>query len=226
VKRSTNEIGKEALDAQREHWQATFASRPEMFGAMPSEPAVKAAELFTKERRQKVLELGCGQGRDTLFLAGGGFDVTALDYSERGLEDIREKAEQVGLSFRLATTCHDIRKRLPFDAGSFDACFSHMVYCMALTTAELEALSAEIRRVLKPDGLNVYTARNTQDPDYRTGIHRGDEIYELDGGFIVHFFSGEKVAQLARGYQLLNVEEFEEGPLPKRLYLVTQRRED
>jgi hypothetical protein len=74
--------------------------------------------------------------------------------------------------------------------------------------------------VLKPGGLNLYTVRNTHDPDYGAGIHRGEE----DEGFIVHYFSRDKVKQLALGYQLLDIEEFEESKLPKRLYLVTLRK--
>jgi hypothetical protein len=85
------------------------------------------------------------------------------------------------------------------------------------------ALSREIRRVLRPGGLNVYTARNTNDPDFLAGIHRGEDLYE-DGGFIVHFFNREKVWRLADDYELVGLEEFEEGGLPKRLFLVTLRR--
>ncbi len=55
--------------------------------------------------------------------------------------------------------------RLPFDEETFDACCSHMLFCMALTTSELEFLSSEVRRVLKPGGLCVYTVRTTKDPN-------------------------------------------------------------
>ena len=47
-----------------------------------------------------------------------------------------------------------------------------MLYCMALTVEELEFLSSEIKRVLKPDGLNVYTTRHTGDAQY------GQELIE------------------------------------------------
>jgi hypothetical protein len=40
----------------------------------------------------------------------------------------------------------------------------------------------------------------------------------------VHFFSGELVERLSRGFALSDVEESEEGDLPRRLYRVTQRR--
>ena len=51
-------------------------------------------------------------------------------------------------------------------------------------------------------------------------------MYE-DEGFIVHYFSRDKVERLARGYQLLDIKEFgEKLGLPKRLYLVTLRKPD
>jgi hypothetical protein len=94
---------------------------------------------------------------------------------------------------------------------------------MALTTAELQFLSGEIRRVLRPRGLNIYTVRHTGDPHYETGIHRGEDMYEVSG-FIVHFFSKGKVELLAKGYKILSVDKFEEGRLPKRLFRVTLRK--
>ena len=211
------------FDAQQAHWQKTFASRPEMFGAQPSYPAREAAALFQCENKRTLLELGAGQGRDTLFFLRNGFEICAVDYSEKGLEDLRNKAERLDLGRAVQTVRHDVRRPLPFEANTFDTCFSHMLYCMALTTAELETLSEEIRRVLKPGGLNLYTARNTHDPDYGAGIHRGNDMFE-DEGFIVHYFSRDKVERLALGYQLLDIEEFEESKLPKRLYLVTLRK--
>lgn len=221
---TTNETDRAILDAQHEQWQSAFASRPEMFGVEPSYAARHTAARCKHEGRQTILELGCGQGRDALFFAGSRFQVTALDYSERGLQELRAKAEQARLSSRLNTVCHDIRQPLPFDEGSFDVCFSHMVYCMALTTAELKTLSDDIHRVLKPGGLNIYTARNTADPDYRSGIHRGEEMYELEGGFIVHFFTRKKVEWLAEKFELVGVDQFEESRLPKRLFLVTLKK--
>ncbi len=213
-----------ALDAQRQHWQATFLSMPEMFGLEASYAAQQAAEAFRRAGKRRILELGSGQGRDTLFFLRRGFEVCAVDYSEPGLRDLLERAERAALRRRLRTVVHDVRKPLPFEAVSYEACFSHMLYCMALTTAEIEALSDEIHRVLKPDGLSFYTARSLKDPDYGTGIHRGENLYELEGGFIVHFFCREMVERLAKGYQVLSVEEFEETELPKRLYLVGLRK--
>lgn len=216
---------KEVLNAQNVHWEKTYHEHPEMFGEEPSEPAKKAAELFRKEGMIKILELGAGQGRDTLFFARNGFHVYALDYSETGVETTREKALAQGFSHAITAMRHDVRQPLPFDDGSFDVCYSHMLFCMALTTDELEFLSQEVRRVLKPGGLCTYTARHTGDPHYGTGIHWGEDMYEV-GGFVVHFFSRDKVERLAKGYELIGVEEFEEGPLPRKLFFVTQKQRE
>jgi SAM-dependent methyltransferase len=213
-----------ALNQQRSHWKKTFLKNPEMFGEKPSEPAKKAAELFRKEGKKKILELGAGQGRDTLFFGKSGFEVTALDYSSEGVADIIQKVRELGMSGQIEAKCHDVRDPLPFKNDSFDACYSHMLYCMALKTSELEFLSDEIRRVLKPGGINVYTVRHTNDSDYKKGIHRGEDIYEIGGMFIVHFFSREKVEHLARGYEIVGVDEFEEGTLPRKLFRVTLRK--
>src|SRR5271165_1321771 len=80
------------------------------------------------------------QGRDTLFFLRNGFEICAVDYSEKGLEDLRNRAERLGVGPVIQTVCHDVRRLLPFNANTFDACFLHMLYCMALTTAELETL--------------------------------------------------------------------------------------
>jgi len=40
-----------------------------MFGVSPSAAAIKSAETFKKEGVTNILELGAGQGRDTLFFA-------------------------------------------------------------------------------------------------------------------------------------------------------------
>lgn len=214
---------KETLNLQQGHWEKTFSQRPDMFGSDSSEPARIAAELFKKEGKKRILELGGGQGRDTLFFAGNAFHVDVLDYSEKAVTTITEKAQRLGLSDLVAARQYDAREPLPFDDGTFDACYSHMLYCMAIATSELEQLSREVRRVLRPAGLNVYTVRHTGDPHYGTGIHRGEDMYEVDG-FIVHFFSRQKVEHLAEGYDLVGIDEFEEGSLPRKLFRVTMRK--
>lgn len=194
-----------------------------MFGTEPSNPAKIAVEMFKKEGKTKILELGGGQGRDTLYFAQNGFQVYMLDYSDSAVRAITDKAENLNLSGFITALQHDVRDPLPFETESFDGCYSHMLYCMALKTSELEFLSGEVRRVLRPNGLHIYTVRSIKDVHYRTGIHRGEDMYEV-GGFIVHFFNREKVEHLAKGYEIISVDEFEEGDLPRKLFRVNLRK--
>ncbi len=95
---------------------------------------------------------------------------------------------------------------------------------MALTAVDLEFLSDEVWRVLKPAGINIYIVRHTVDSQYGTGIARGEDIYESGSGFIVHFFSRDTVEHLAKGFDILSIDEFEEGTLPRKLFRVTLRK--
>jgi SAM-dependent methyltransferase len=212
-----------AIESQRQHWKRTFAANPDMYGTRPSEPGQYAADLFTREHMHDVLELGAGQGRDTLAFLAAGFNVTALDYESDSLLTVRERAESLGLADRVRVTSHDVRARLPYPDSNFDAVYSHMLFSMALTTTELEALAGEVRRVTRPDGLHVYTVRHVGDAHYGAGVSLGDDMYE-NGGFIVHFFDRALVERLAVGCSILEVHDFDEGALPRRLWRITLRK--
>lgn len=216
--------GVQAREAQQAHWERQLGQRAHMFGAQASDPAREAAELLLRRGARDVLELGAGQGRDTLYLAAQGFAVTALDYAACGVESIARLAEEAGLSGRVRALRHDVRQPLPLEDGAVDACYAHMLLCMALTLDELHALCAEVRRVLRPGGIFVYTVRHEGDPLYGAGRHGGENMYE-SGGFMVHFFHRGMVDALARGFALREVQPFEEGDLPRKLWRVTQEKE-
>ena len=94
---------------------------------------------------------------------------------------------------------------------------------MALTTIELQYLNSEICRILKPGGINIYTARHTEDGDYKNGTHLGEDLYKNDG-FIVHFFSEEKVRKITNGFNVKSIEKFEEGTFPRKLFRVILKK--
>jgi SAM-dependent methyltransferase len=207
----------------KSHWDEVFAKDPAFFGEEPSEFANVSLNLFQKEGVRSVLELGCGQGRDTFLFARNGLEVTALDYSETAIAAVSEKAKRVGLSFPIRAQTHDLREPLPFPDKSFDACYSHMLLCMELSTAEIAFILHEIHRILKPGGLAVYSVRSSFDKHFRAGTHLCEDIYDI-GGFVVHFFTEEKIKKLARGYEIHALGRMEEGSLPRDLFCVTMRK--
>jgi SAM-dependent methyltransferase len=216
-------LDQKKLDQQSQHWETNFSSKPEMFGLEPSIPAVKATKFFKENNIKNIVELGAGLGRDTVYFAQNSIKVQALDYSKIAIESITNKAEKLNLTELIKPKFFDVRKKLPFEDNSIEGCFSHMLYCMALSNFDLENLNNEICRILKPGGINIYTARHTDDGDYKKGIHRGEDLYENDG-FIVHFFSREKVNQLSKGFEVLDIEKFEEGKFPRKLFLVKNKK--
>lgn len=211
------------LNTQQYHWEQTFLKNEELFGKSPSTAAIKAAELFKKAGVKTILELGCGQGRDSFYFAAQGFRVQALDYTDAAVQAINDKAKALSLTQWVEARKGDVREQLPFKSQTFDACYSHMLFCMALTDENLRSIRDEILRTLKPGGINVYTARNINDPDYGRGAQQGEDLYESNG-FIVHYFSKDKVNELHKGFSKIKREEFEEGQLPRRLYFVSQSK--
>ena len=194
-----------------------------MFGLEPSLPAKKALNIFKEKNYSKIVELGAGLGRDSIYFGKNSINVTALDYSENGIKIINEKIKKENLTSSISTLKFDIREDLPFETNSVDACYSHMLYCMALTQIDLDKLNNEIHRILKPGGINIYTVRNTDDGDYKKGIHRGEDLYEIDG-FIIHFFSKDKILSLTSGFKNLSIDYFEEGSFPRKLYFICNKK--
>ena len=216
-------MDQEKLDQQSQHWEKNFSNKPEMFGLEPSYSAKKALEIFKKNNINHIVELGAGLGRDTIFFAKNFIKVYALDYSPTSIKIIKKRVKENNLQDLITTEIFDIRKKLPFDDQKFQGCYSHMLYCMALTNFDLKKLNDEICRVLKNKGINIYTVRNIFDADYKKGKHKGEDLYEMDG-FIIHFFSNEKIKKLLNGFLNLNIENFDEGNFPRKLSLVINQK--
>ncbi|MEM2944495.1 MAG: class I SAM-dependent methyltransferase [Methanomassiliicoccales archaeon] len=216
----------EKCDDQRKHWDEVYNTKPEYFGELPSEFARRSLEVLKKNHAQRIIELGCGEGRDTLLFLKEGLEVIALDYSPVAINHLFHKARYMGLAENLTVMVHDARNGLPLQRECVDGVYSHMFFTMQLFERELDFIFQECLRVMKRGALNIYSVRNINDPHYGKGIHRGEDMWESPQKFVVHFFSPEKVRRLARGYELLCVNEFDD-PSPtytKKLYEVVLRK--
>jgi SAM-dependent methyltransferase len=216
-------LDKKLLNLQSQHWESNFSSKPEMFGFEPSYSAKKALDLFKKNNITNIIELGAGLGRDTIFFAQNGIYVHAIDYSLSATNIIKKRSKENNLEALIRVENYDIRKKLNCDNENFQACYSHMLFCMALTNQDLKDLNQEILRVLKKDGFNIYTVRNHTDGDYKKGIYRGEDMYEMNG-FIVHYFSENKIKNLLDGFTNVSIENFDEGSFPRKLSLVINKK--
>ena len=86
---------------QKQHWDEVYAKNPEFFGDEPSIFARQALELFRENGVSSLLELGPGQGRDTVFFAENGIAVTGLDYSKQSISELNAKATARGLASKI-----------------------------------------------------------------------------------------------------------------------------
>ncbi len=149
------------------------------------------------------------------------FTVLALDFSATALQQLRDDAQALGINERVSTTVHDVRTPLTLGDASTDAVFAHMLLCMALSTQQIHAVVDDVRRILRPRGVFVYTVRHTGDAHYGAGISHGDNVSE-HGGFAVCSFTRDLASALADGWTLGEIHAFEEGELPRRLWRITQ----
>ena len=116
----------------------------------------------------KVLELGAGHDRDTTFFASNGIKVEeALDYSVAAVEILDKIAKEKRLPIK--PQIFDVKSPLPFPDGNFNVVYSHMLLNMKFSLDELHFIFSEIRRVLKPKGLNFFSVRNHNDKSYGKG---------------------------------------------------------
>lgn len=96
--------------------------------------------------KSSVLDIGCGSGRDSIFFAKKGFNVTGIDISNEALEKAKQSAkkEDLKIKFELMSA-----ERLSYKDEIFDGVYSNAV----LHFTELKKSSEEIYRVLKKNGI-------------------------------------------------------------------------
>jgi len=87
-------------DAMRVVWDERYSEAGQLWGLEPNRFLVEVAEDLP---RGSVLDLGCGQGRNSVWLASRGFEVTGLDLSPVAVEQGARFAEDVGVDVEFAS---------------------------------------------------------------------------------------------------------------------------
>jgi hypothetical protein len=98
-----------------------------------------------------------------------------------------------------------------------------MLLNMKFSLDELRYIFSEVRRVLKPKGLNLFSVRNQNDKSYLKGREIDKGIYDING-FQIRFFTEKEIKDLITegGFELVWIkEEYEE---PVTLYVVSCRK--
>ena len=97
-------------------YQEWYKSPEYYWGTEPSSLCLKIIELLPPVRPYRVLDIGCGEGKDAVFLARCGYDVTAFDIAQAGIDKAKRLAEQANVYINafVADVC-DFRLDREFD---------------------------------------------------------------------------------------------------------------
>lgn len=120
-------------------WNTRYAGTQRLFSSVPNQLLVELTEGLAPQR---AVDLGAGEGRNSLWLASQGWDVTAVDLSDVALERLRSYAEEQ--NFSLTTIVSDIETYLGH-GDQFDLVVMAYVHVMPEERKRiLEAASAAV----------------------------------------------------------------------------------
>lgn len=71
------------------------------WGKIPSKMCYKVLQIVPPDKPIKLLDIGCGKGRNAVFLAKNGYHVTAFDLSLKGVEKTKKMANEAGVSINV-----------------------------------------------------------------------------------------------------------------------------
>jgi SAM-dependent methyltransferase len=153
---------------QQKIWQNEHASSSSLPSLTESEPS-SAVEYFTEFlghqgiKDGKVVDIGCGKGRNSLYLARQGFEVYAMDYVQEAIDFAIQLSKEKNLNERIHFDNALIDSRWQFENEFFDAavdCFSSI----DIETVEGRKICRdEIYRTLKLGGYAFVSVVSAED---------------------------------------------------------------
>jgi len=93
-------LGYSAFGSDASYYEDDYRKKDYYWGVVPSTMCLKVLELLPPENHIKILDIGCGEGKDAVFFARCGYDVSAFDISEAGLEKTKRLADKANVNVR------------------------------------------------------------------------------------------------------------------------------
>ena len=175
------------------------------------EPQIrKAAGLFAEKQVTNILDLGCGTGRNSLFLAKKGFEVYAFDQSRNAIKRAKElaKKENLKLKIRAWDMTHF---PYPYPSSYFSAVLSTKVIHHA-TIGNIRRIASEISRMTKKGGyifLEVASTIELENITNESFKKLGERtIVFLDGnerGIVHHYFTKQELRAMFPKFKVLEL---------------------
>lgn len=143
----------------REFWDARYAGSDRVWsGRVNARLAEHAADL----EPGCALDVGCGEGADTVWLAGRGWRVDAVDISPVALDRAAEHAARVlseGAAARISWQEHDVLTWVP-DAASYDLVSAQFLH---LPREVLEQVHRRLAAAVAPGGRLLVVGHHPDD---------------------------------------------------------------
>jgi cyclopropane fatty-acyl-phospholipid synthase-like methyltransferase len=142
-----------------------------------SEEFIPTALRWKREKKERIMDLGCGRGRHTLYLAEMGFSVTAVDLSQDAIVDLQKEVEQRRYKRKVKTVVCDMTD-LHFQVRSFDCILAfHSLYhtdYKGLTKAV-----TDIEEILKDEGEFYVTFNSKESPSFKETKNKRIDEYTI-----------------------------------------------
>jgi tellurite methyltransferase len=169
-------------------WEAAYrdSSSPSAFGMASEEIRQLTSKLAPGA---EILDLGCGDGRNVLFLLEQGMIVTAIDISPSAIAKLRSKA--AAYVDRLRTDVADARHYVP--EHQFDLVIAHGILHL-LPQSDWSRLILRMKAMTKPSGFNIVAVFTNSLPPpedlspFALGLFREGELLDQYSDWKVELF--------------------------------------
>ena len=157
-----------------QRWQARYSTPDYAFGKAPNEFLTRCAPLLP--RSGNVLAVADGEGRNGVWLAQQGLDVTSIDFSPAAQAKGRALAAELNVAVTFIEA--DVHA-WPYPADAFDVVVE--IFTQFSTPSEREPKWAGMRRALKRGGLLIIQGYTPKQLDYGTGGPKAvEQLYTRD----------------------------------------------
>jgi SAM-dependent methyltransferase len=177
-----------AADGRQAHWNDRYDTKGFVFGAAPNE--FVAASLGDMPPG-KVLDLGSGQGRNAVWLAAQGHEVTAVDFSAVATDQARQLAAEAGVDVTFLTA--DILEWEP-EPGVYDLVLLSYIQLPETTRRQVHAKAI---RALAPGGVVFVIAHHADNLEHGIGGPQYPEVLFTEDDLAADF-AGLTVDRLER----------------------------
>jgi SAM-dependent methyltransferase len=158
------------IDLHKERWNREyleFQIIPSSVRPLPSKPLLLYSELLNLRSPGRVLDAGCGNGRNSIYLAQLGWTVDSVDFSPAALSRLRQDSLDQTAAERIRLHEIALIPPFPFEDNSFDLALDSYVLCHFDDPVFKADYRDELLRVIRPGGFLFSSLFSVEDEYYQ-----------------------------------------------------------